>query len=345
MEIDKQLLFNFFAGKTTLFQRVQIEQWLREEANRELYFQWTEEWENQNPELIPDTETAYRKSLVRIQQFEAGGSPAPGPETRVHRGVTPLGKINAWWIAASVGVVLAALAGLWAARDRILLVAHQTGYGEVKTLVLPDESQVVMNANSTLRVPRFGFGKRDREVLLTGEAKFSVQHTRSNQRFIVRTPQQLRVEVLGTEFVVFSRKRGSKVVLNKGRVRLWSPGAGKAKPLSIVPGDVVTINPAGGLRVQHRQEVKPHQAWVEKRFVFVNTSLREITAILKENFAITLILPDSAVANRTLGGTFKTTKPESLLHSLAELLDLQLVAIDSSTYQLRPLKPVPPADQ
>ncbi|HEX8531413.1 MAG TPA: FecR domain-containing protein [Cytophagales bacterium] len=345
MEIDKHLLFNFFEGKATLFQRVQIEKWLQEEANRELYFQWTEEWENQHPELIPNAETAYQKSLVRIHQFEAGGGRAPGPETLGPRGGNPFRKTYTWWIAASVGLVLAALAALWVARDRILLVAHRTEYGEVKTLILPDGSQVVMNANSTLRVPRFGFGTRDREVLLTGEARFSVQHTRSNQRFIVRTPQQLRVEVLGTEFVVFSRKRGSKVVLNKGRVRLWSPGAGKAKPLSIVPGDVVTINPAGGLQVQHRQEVKPHQAWVEKRFVFVNTSLREITAILKENFAITLLLPDSAVANRTLGGTFKTTKPENLLHSLAELLDLQLVALDSSTYQLRPARPVPPADQ
>jgi ferric-dicitrate binding protein FerR (iron transport regulator) len=338
-------LFAFLEGKATLMQRVRIEQWLAEEANQELYYQWIEEWENQNLQLVPDTEAALQESLLRIRQSPAGPASATNPQVVVPERVSRMVPVRYWRAAASVVLLIAFLVGIWLERDRMLTREYRTGYGEVKPLTLPDGSRVVMNANSTLRVPRFGFGKKDREVVLNGEAKFSVLHTQSHQRFIVRTPQQLAVEVLGTEFVVFSRQRGSKVVLNTGKVTLWVPDKGLAKPLAIVPGDVVTIEPAGGVQIKHGQAVKMHHAWEEKRFVFVNTSVREITDMLKENYGIRVLVPDASVASRTFGGTFKVTKPETLLRSLSELLDLQLVTINASTYQLKQEDPEPATHQ
>jgi ferric-dicitrate binding protein FerR (iron transport regulator) len=334
-DIDKHILFAFLEGKTTLMQQIRIEQWLAEEANQELYYQWIEEWENQNLQLVPDTEAAFQKSLFRIRQSPARPAPATNPQVVELERVSRMLPLRYWRGAASVVFLIASMVGIWVERDRMLIREYRTGYGEVMPLTLPDGSRVVMNANSTLRVPRFGFGKKDREVVLSGEAKFSVLHTQSHQRFIVRTPQQLAVEVLGTEFVVFSRQRGSKVVLNTGKVKLWIPDKGLAKPLAIMPGDVVTIEPAGRLKIKHRQAVEMHHSWVEKRFVFVNTSVGEITAMLKENYGIKVIVPDALVASRTFGGTFKVTKPETLLRSLSELLDLQLETINASTYQLK----------
>jgi ferric-dicitrate binding protein FerR (iron transport regulator) len=344
-DIDKHILFAFLEGNATLMQRVRIEQWLEEKANQELYYQWIEEWENQNLQLVPDTEAAYQKSLLRIRHSAAGPVRATVPPGVVPEGVGRRTPVRYWRVAASVALLVASLGWLWTERDRVLTREYRSGYGEVVPLTLPDGSRVVLNANSTLRVPRFGFGKTAREVVLSGEARFSVQHTQSHQRFIVRTPQQLAVEVLGTEFVVFSRPRGSKVVLNKGKVRLWGPNGGLAKPLALRPGDVVTIAPTGGMRVQHGQAVEMHHAWEEKRFVFLNTSVREITAMLKENYGITVLVPDTSVADRTFGGTFKVTKPETLLRSLSELLDLQLVAVNASTYQLKEADPESATDQ
>jgi ferric-dicitrate binding protein FerR (iron transport regulator) len=344
-DIDKPVLFAFLEGKATLMQRVRIEQWLEEKANQELYYQWIEEWENQNLQLVPDTEAAYRKSLMRIRQSAAGPVRATTPPEVAPEGVSRRVPARYWRAAASVALLVACLGWMWTERDRLLTREYRSGYGQVMPLTLPDGSRVVLNANSTLRVPRFGFGKTDREVVLSGEARFSVQHTQSHQRFIVRTPQHLAVEVLGTEIVVFSRPRGSKVVLNKGKVRLWVPNRDGAKPLAIVPGDVVTIEPAGGLLVKHGQAVQMHHAWEEKRYVFLNTSVREITAMLKENYGITVLVPDASVAGRTFGGTFKVTKPETLLRSLSELLDLQLVTVNASTYQLKAADPVSAADQ
>ncbi|PSR54031.1 iron dicitrate transport regulator FecR [Adhaeribacter arboris] len=336
-EIDKHTLFNFFEGKATLMQRALIQKWLEEEANQELYYQWTEEWENENLQLTPDTGEAYQKLLFRIQEAGTGSKNCTTSNTDFTKVLPFLSSIRSFrygYAAASVVFLLISFATLWVQKDQILNTEYRTAYGEVKTLALPDGSRVVMNANSSLRVPRFGFGSKSREVLLSGEAKFKIVHTKSHQKFIVRTPEQLEVEVLGTEFVVFSRKRGSKVVLNQGKVRLRSPKSGLKTPLAIRPGDVVTINSGGKLQLKHKQSLLAHQAWEEKRFIFDNTSVREIAAILEESFGIKLIIPDSLVANRTFGGTFKVTKPESLLQSLSEMLDLQLVLVDKSTYQL-----------
>ena len=97
---------------------------------------------------------------------------------------------------------------------------YKTAFGETRTVTLTDGSQVTLNANSSLRVPRFGFGKRTRDVTLLGEADFSIKHLPDDQRFVVQTDKNFEVVVLGTEFLVNTREKGTKVVLNKGKVRL-----------------------------------------------------------------------------------------------------------------------------
>ena len=54
----KPLLMAHFANKTTPLQRRIIEEWLRDEANQELFYGWLVEWENQLPVYQPDTEIA-----------------------------------------------------------------------------------------------------------------------------------------------------------------------------------------------------------------------------------------------------------------------------------------------
>ena len=74
-----------------------------------------------------------------------------------------------------------------------------TAYGEQKRLVLPDSSEVWLNAGSTITYPKT-FTKENRVVTLDGEAYFSVRKDDAKP-FIVET-SQLSVKVLGTKFNV-----------------------------------------------------------------------------------------------------------------------------------------------
>ena len=122
-------------------------------------------------------------------------------------------------MAAAVVVLLVSV-GLWLNKSTLLYRSYQTSNGEIRRFVLMDGSQVTLNARSNLMVPRWGFGTSSREVVLDGEASFTVRHTPDNHKFVVKTGKGFEVVVLGTEFSVFSRSRGARVVLNKGKVQV-----------------------------------------------------------------------------------------------------------------------------
>ncbi|MFN8347929.1 MAG: FecR domain-containing protein [Spirosomataceae bacterium] len=316
--IHKQTLFSLFEGRATPLQKNLIAEWLADPNHREMYFLWLEEWEIQNPQLIVNVDEAYLR-LTHPQETECRlPAPVPSLPRRTH---------FFWGLAASL---LLLMTSTYLMREVIFYQNYKTAFSELRTILLSDGSKVTLNANSTLKVPRFGFGNNSREVFLTGEAEFSVQHLPNHQRFIVRTPDQLEVQVLGTEFTVYSRARGSKVVLNKGKVQLRSLKDQETKPLVITSGDVVTISPRGHLTLRHNQPAAMYAGWKEHRFTFENTSVSEIAYQLTERFGVHIVIADSSLAKRTLGGTFKATTAEDLLQVMADMLEVKIIRSTSS---------------
>jgi transmembrane sensor len=133
------------------------------------------------------------------------------------------------------------------------------------------------------------------------------------------------VQVLGTEFMVYSRSRGSKVVLNEGKVQLRSLKTKETKPLIITSGDVVTISSKGSLTLRHGQSLAPHLGWKEHRFMFENTSISEIAYQLTERFGVQIVIADSTLAKRTIGGTFKAETADAFLQVMAEMLEVRII--------------------
>ncbi len=309
--IYKQMLQSLFEGRATPLQKTLIVEWLSEPSHQELYFLWLEEWERQNPQLIVDADVAFLRSENQPDAGTVIVNERPLPQ-----------RLNFFW--GLVASLLLLVVCTYLMRDSIMYEQYKTAYGQLLTIHLSDGSRVTLNANSTLKVPRFWFGKGSREVFLTGEAEFSVQHLPDHQRFIVRTPDQLEVQVLGTEFMVYSRARGSKVVLNKGKVQLRSLKNQEIKPLVINSGDVVTISTQGRLTLRHNQPTAIYAGWKEHRFTFENTSVSEIAYQLTERFGVQIVIADSLLAKRTIGGTFKATKAEDLLQVMAEMLDVKI---------------------
>ncbi len=313
-EIYKQAVTALFDGRATPLQKALIGEWLVDIANQELYFLWLEEWELQNPQIITDSDFAYQ----RLPNPNVADSP-------IETTLLPLkNRINIWgWLVASIIILLAGSGYLF--REAIWYEQYETAFGEIRTVNLSDGSQVMLNANSTLKVSRFGFGKNSREVLLNGEAEFIVRHLPNHQRFIVRTPDQLEVQVLGTEFMVYSRARGSKVVLNKGKVQLRSLKSQDTKPLVITTGDIVTISTQGQLTLKHNQSLAIHSDWKDHRFTFDNTTVAEIAYQITERFGVQVVISDSLLANRTLGGTFKAETAEQFLQVMADILEVKII--------------------
>lgn len=311
--INKELIFNYFSGNATALEKDLIDRWSADPQAREQLFIWLMEWENQNIQYNADVEHAITRHFSRIEQ-----QPVEVEEEHnaARRAFTLRKRGKFWLIAAAVTLVL--LTGGWLARDHVRYEIYTTGFGQIQRLVLSDGSKVVLNANSTLRVPRFGFGKTSREVYMTGEADFSITHTITHEKFIVHTEKNFDVEVLGTEFNVYARPKRSRVVLNKGKVKLHYLKGSEKDQIVMRPGDLVSFDAPGRASIRKIPNPANYSAWKAHRFVFENESLREICDLFEDNFGLEIRIPDSTLAAQTISGSFTALNAEELFEILAD---------------------------
>jgi len=331
--INKQRLFDYFAGKSTALEKKQIDEWSREPAQQEQFYRWLDEWEQAHRQYttnLPVAFSRYHDFLYADQAVSTNPSPAEEPP---FRSIRPLSRRTwlVWAVAASVTV----LVGLFAFRDQLLTRTYETAYGETRLVNLPDGSAVTLNSNSSLQIPRFGFGEPwfgtlwfgtpTRQVVLTGEALFSVTHTTTNQPFVVKTANGPEVVVLGTEFTVFARPRGTKVVLNRGKVEVhYQQPDHQPRQVTMKPGDLMTLTPKGELTHQQMQKPPANPPWTEHRFVFDKTPLTEIVAILAENYGLTAEIADTETGQLTISGAYSAKTADELLRIIAEVLNIDI---------------------
>ncbi|TDE14636.1 FecR family protein [Dyadobacter psychrotolerans] len=320
-ELTKHIVFSYFSGDSTALQKKLIEDWLTDIRNVEVYFEWLEEWETMQPQFLPDTSLALNRMDERILQK---AEPVSEPQIIKAPGIST--KTMLQW-AASVMLILSVL--IYTQREVVMYKTYQTAFGELKSFTLDDSSQVVLNANSSLKVPRWGFGKSTRHVFLEGEAEFSVKHTIDHQYFKVHTADKSLITVLGTEFVVYTRKQRTNVVLNKGKVQLSSYA--KEKPLTMRPGDRATVESNGQIKVQQlsKTELIEQTAWKEHRFVFDDTPLKEVAVKIREVFGVVVRINDKNLAMRTATGSFPAKNAEELLTSMSFMYSFEITKADN----------------
>lgn len=319
--LSKHNLFAYLAGQANPLERKRVEEWLKDPANTETFHAWLLEWELRSPQFAPDPEAAFDKLMRRLDGTEV-------PETAPQTGTLQKSPFFLWgWkpylVAATV--LMALSLALKPVRDSVLYQNYRTVAGQVQTIRLPDGTGVLLKPNSSLQVPRFGFDKGVRQVLLTGEGRFAVTHTKTNQRFVVKTSDRFQVEVLGTEFTVYARPRGTRVVLDRGKIRIDYRSARQQQQLVMKPGEMVTLSGQGS--IQHRRLApvqKTLAAENEHVFQFRDTSLWEACYLLDEHFGLKVELADDSLAHRTISGNFRARTAGELLELLTFTSNLRL---------------------
>lgn len=325
--INKAVVFDYFSGNVTPLQKKSVELWLAEANNRAYYYQWLHEWELAHPQTNTDWQQAFERTAGRLSEPFLKVQPG---EPIDRRSWLSWGGWKPWLMAATLVLVL--VLGSWLFRNPLRYQTVRTGYGETRTLTLSDGSVVTLNANSSVRYPRFGFGHgwlaastNTRTVQLTGEADFSVRHLPNHQQFVVTTPKGLQVTVLGTEFTVMSRARKTQVVLRSGKVELTLAQRASQQPLTMRPGDLVTLGRGDKLALRRTAHPEAAVAWKNHRFTFEQTSLREVAALLEENYGLTVVIDNPDLASRTVSGSFPARNADEILKLMAELLEINYI--------------------
>lgn len=137
----------------------------------------------------------------------------PAGKARLEKSTSVKIRLGVYWkVAACFAFIILSAAYFLFGNQK---VTYTTKYGQKKEIVLPDNSKVILNGNSSLTLSRNWTSTSKREVWLAGEAFFNVFHTKNHQEFVVYTSQNFNIQVLGTAFNVANRENITKVALKE----------------------------------------------------------------------------------------------------------------------------------
>ncbi len=311
--ITKSVFFTYLNGQATVHQKQQIGQWLMDPIHQEQYFTWLDEWERQSLQMQTNQEQAWETITNQLEN-------RPNvPLKVVHFRRFPWNRYG-----LAVSLLACVLVAGYLFKDQWQIKTLKTQPGEVRSLDLPDGSQVILNGNSTLSYNRFHF-KDERNIQLTGEAEFSVRHQKNHAPFWVHTTN-MNIRVLGTRFVVLSRKKDSQVYLKEGSVQLES---GSHRVL-LKPGQLAKATQPGKLApIEAVSHPAVLTAWQQQRFLFDHTPVSLVIEQINDRFNTKISL-DPSLKDRQLSGDFVAPESQDIIHTLTYMLNAELVAKSDS---------------
>ena len=185
----------------------------------------------------------------------------------------------------------------------------KTNPGMTTQLTLPDGSHVSLNSESSISYPEV-FTDQTRNVTLSGEAYFEVTKN-PEQRFIVSTPHQETVEVLGTSFNVeaFAHDSTIATTLVEGAVRFKYEG----KEVAIHPGEKIVYNRLKKQYETFKTNGVPESSWKDGKLIFSNTPFNEALHMLEKRYYVQFKVSNPKYQQDAFTGTFTNQRLDRIL--------------------------------
>ncbi|MBL1410311.1 FecR family protein [Sphingobacterium faecale] len=190
--------------------------------------------------------------------------------------------------------------------------------GVTLRLMLPDASVVNLNSDSQVEISSL-FGKKQREVTLSGEAFFEVAHDKALP-FVVHA-KNAAVTVLGTQFNMSAYKadKGVATTLVSGSVQVDAA----QRQVRIKPGQQAMVSHSAVIELNERVDMGQVLAWKEGYFRFKEESIKNIMTDLAKWYPIAGV-EFKAGSTDLFTGSFKRSKKLSeVLANIEQVSDLR----------------------
>ena len=246
-----------------------------------------------------------RQVLEQIQRMWQATEPAQERRRQRRRQFTGLGAVL---LAALLGAQLP-----WA----YWTADHRTAAGEIRTLTLPDGSQVVLNSGSAIDLD---YSDATRTVeLVRGELLATVAKA-PDRPFQVIT-RDLTATALGTQYSVRLEDGFTRVAVQESKVSVTPSNGGD--DLALSAGQQADLTRDGVLARNATPSQRPD--WADGRLAFSNAPLTDVIERLARHRPGLLTL-DDALANspRRFTGVLPADDNDAALTLLADTLNLEV---------------------
>ena len=253
--------------------------------------------------------------------------PEPGPITPVSPEKKP-GKKKLAVSLALITCVCVVATGIWltkkssAEKKEIkaanLLTKKTTERSEFKYLLLPDSTQVWLNAVSTLEFPDHFAGNK-REVFLSGEAYFDVKHA-DQIPFIIHTGE-ISTTVMGTAFNIkaYPGRKNVIVAVSRGKVKV---SRGNELLATLTKGQQVKVSNKDSVIAKKNIKINLVAAWQQGNMDYDDESFEDIIADLERMYNVNIRIANSTLRNLKVSTSFRREEGiEQALEILCTLTD------------------------
>lgn len=283
------------AGEETAKDAEGVDQWLRRKpANKHIYDRLSEVWNFR--EISRNNDNSLWDSVRRrIAVYD--NRPRPIFYT------TTLFKVAAV-------LILVLLSNILVYTYRVDLRQNEIAYQEIVVprgnrmkIVLPDSSTVWLNNGTKLRYAS-NFSNGHREVELSGEAYFDIQHD-TRHPFIVKVGEQ-KIRVFGTRFSVnaYPEDHIIETSLIEGSVAFESNRKidGHSQ-FMLEPGNSLFYNKQNNSISTQKIQSSYHQYWENGVYSFKDESFESLSVKINRIFNIEVVFEDHFLKKKTYTGT------------------------------------------
>lgn len=190
---------------------------------------------------------------------------------------------------------------------------------------LPDNSEVIINANSKVEFKKYNWAN-NRDVTLSGEAYFKVK---KGKKFNVNTSLGT-VSVLGTQFNVNEKNDTFTVICYEGKVKVTH----NKKVIILNPTESVSFK---NNKISNQNTIsvtKP--SWLNNQLEFSKATFDEIIKEFENQYNVT-IKTSNNLNNEEFTGSLPSTNLEVALKVIASTYQLKITKITNQEYLLEKL--------
>lgn len=307
-------IINYLSGKWDECNSSILTSWLEESTeNQQLFRELIDLWEAENSIKLEkhfDTEQAWNQIAPKLSTGNAFERYLPG-----------LKQLTRYAAVFVFALFVGGLGYSWmqknteSATTPSAVVEYTAPYGSKTHLKLLDGSLVRLNAGTTLKYNN-GFGSRNRDIELNGEAYFEVAKNKKLP-FNVKVREVL-VTALGTKFNVkaYLEEETIETILLEGSVKVQRIHPGKTESLLLNPNHKAVFNMENNRFTVSPIENTSEVSWISNKWIIKNMRLEDFTKLMGRRYNVVFTFEEDQIKNYELGGTIMDETIEQVLTAI-----------------------------
>ncbi|MET1054657.1 MAG: FecR domain-containing protein [Pedobacter sp.] len=226
------------------------------------------------------------------------------------------------WLSVAASVMLILSIGYYFINNARYTVVRNEKGAKVKNVFLPDGTELALNGGAAIRYISSDFNTNRKLELVNGEVFVKVKHDR--QYPFVIDLGEVHARDIGTSFNIVKEQQEISVTVEEGIVALEQPSTSQSVLLTMgVTGRYSASTKK--LIAEQNQDIN-YKAWADKKFVFTETPLKEVTRQLSKAYHTPITVNGNELKKKKLTANLYYQTPDSALNVIAATLQCKLTS-------------------